>query len=117
MALHGRRPYAWQERAATELTAGGWWPALRAPTGTGKTTLIDCWLHALALSGPDRVGRRLVWVVDRRSVVDQVFAYAERVVSVLTAADAPPPLMQVADRLLPDWRGCFAGGGAVAWWA
>ena len=82
-ALHGHGPYQWQERAAAELSQHGWWPSLRAPTGAGKTSLIDCWLHALALAGPDRLGRRLVWVVDRRAVVDQIFAYADRTIAEL----------------------------------
>lgn len=89
-AVHGRAPYEWQERAADELAQDGWWPALRAPTGAGKTTLIDCWLHALARAGPDRLGRRLVWVVDRRSVVDQVYEYAERVFAALCGESAQP---------------------------
>lgn len=112
-ALHGRAPYRWQERAAGELTTDGWWPALRVPTGCGKTTLIDCWLHALAMAGPDRLGRRLVWVVDRRSVVDQVHAYAVETLSHLTAEDAPAGAKTVAAAL----RGI--GGGLdprVALW-
>jgi CRISPR-associated endonuclease/helicase Cas3 len=98
-ALHGRAPYRWQERAASELARHGWWPALRVPTGCGKTTLIDCWLHALSMAGPDRLGRRLVWVVDRRSVVDQVHAYAEKTLADLTAQDAPVEAQTVAAAL------------------
>ncbi len=106
-ALHGHAPYEWQERAAAELSQNGWWPSLRAPTGAGKTSLIDCWLYALALAGPDRLGRRLVWVVDRRAVVDQVYAYADQTVAALTATDAPPPLAELADALRA------IGGGSV----
>lgn len=85
--LHdGRSPYAWQERAASELLEIGWWPALRAPTGAGKTSLMACWLYAVAQGDPDRLGRRLAWVVDRRSVVDQVHRYAEEIVAALVAA-------------------------------
>ena len=106
-ALHGRAPYEWQERAVVELADSGWWRSLRAPTGAGKTSLIDCWLHALAVAGPDRLGRRLVWVVDRLSVVDQVYAYAEATVAALTRADAPAPLPELADALRS------IGGGSV----
>ena len=108
-ALHhdARTPYRWQQRAADELATGGWWPAVRAPTGSGKTTLIDCWLHALAVAGPDRLGRRLVWVVDRRSVVDQIFQYASDVVDRLVALTAPEPVRVVAQRLQA------LGGGAA----
>ncbi len=123
-ALHGHAPYEWQERAAEELSQNGWWPSLRAPTGAGKTSLIDCWLHALALAGPDRLGRRLVWVVDRRAVVDQVYAYADRTVTALTRADAPSPLTELADALrrigggtVPRavlWRGGLDDESAIA---
>ncbi len=113
-ALHEpHRPYEWQIRAAAELARTGWWPALRAPTGAGKTALIDCWLHALAVSGPDRLGRRLVWVVDRRSVVDQIHAYAAKVIETLTSDTAPEPLRELHTAL------CAIGGGqcprAVLW--
>ena len=40
------------------------------PTGLGKTSVIAIWLIALA-NAPERVPRRLVYVVNRRTVVDQ----------------------------------------------
>jgi CRISPR-associated endonuclease/helicase Cas3 len=123
-ALHGHAPYEWQERAAAELSQSGWWPSLRAPTGAGKTSLIDCWLHALAVAGPDRLGRRLVWVVDRRAVVDQIYAYADWTVAELTRADAPAPLRDVAGALRAIgggrapravlWRGGLDDESAIA---
>lgn len=85
--LHsGRRPYAWQVRATTELTEGIAWDALDAPTGAGKTTLIECFLFALACQPVDagrRLPLRLFWVVDRRAVVDQVFEHATIVAEAL----------------------------------
>lgn len=112
-ALHGRDPYAWQERAAAELASDGWWPALRAPTGAGKTTLIDCWLYALATAGPDQLGRRLVWVVDRRSVVDQVHAYASDVMTRLAELRADNAIRVVAEAL--EDVGGGVGPTAVLW--
>jgi len=124
-ALHdGRSPYRWQERAADELARDGWWPAVRAPTGSGKTTLIDCWLHAVAVAGPDCLGRRLLWVVDRRSVVDQIFEYASAVVAELVAPTAPEPVRLVGQQLHAIgggaepravlWRGGLDDEGAIA---
>lgn len=124
-ALHdGRSPYRWQERAADELARDGWWPAVRAPTGSGKTTLIDCWLHAVAVAGPDCLGRRLLWVVDRRSVVDQIFEYASAVVAGLVAPTAPDPVRLVGQQLHAIgagakpravlWRGGLDDEGAIA---
>jgi CRISPR-associated endonuclease/helicase Cas3 len=82
--LHGRAPYRWQQRAAGELARGEIWPALFAPTGAGKTTLIECFLFALACTAEQSkraLPLRLFWVIDRRSVADQVFRHAENVVS------------------------------------
>ena len=121
---HDRMPHLWQRRAADELARDGWWPAVRAPTGSGKTTLIDCWLHAVATAGPDRLGRRLLWVIDRRSVVDQVFEYASAIVTRLLAADASEPMRLVAEQLRTVgggtepravlWRGGLDDEGAIA---
>lgn len=89
-----RTPYRWHERAARELADGrAWkderiWEALSAPTGAGKTTLIECFLFALACTeGQQSFPRRLFWVVDRRNVVDQVFEHALDVAQLI--ADAP----------------------------
>lgn len=119
-SVHGRRAYGWQVRAAAELAAGREWQTLSAPTAAGKTTLIDCFLFALAFqaSSPHRaLGRRLFWVVDRRSVVDQVFAHARTVARALEEGSSGP-VRAVAERLsslsggLPIevrlWRGGIA---------
>lgn len=98
--LHGRDAFEWQDRAASELAGTGWWNALRAPTGAGKTTLIECWLWALAQSGPDLLGRRLLWVVDRRAVIDQIHAHAELVLTRLLAPDADDAVQRIAKRLI-----------------
>ena len=48
------------------------------PTGTGKTSIIPVWLIALAQN--PALPRRLVYVVDRRSVVDQATKVVEQLV-------------------------------------
>ena len=45
-------------------------PSCNLPTGLGKTSVIHVWLLALA-ANPQKVPRRLVYVVNRRTVVDQ----------------------------------------------
>ncbi|HET6217167.1 MAG TPA: type I-U CRISPR-associated helicase/endonuclease Cas3, partial [Acidobacteriaceae bacterium] len=61
-----------------------WYPRLvDLPTGTGKTDVVTIWVLALAWCGLDRttakpVPRRLVWVVNRRVLVQQVFRLADR---------------------------------------
>src|SRR4051794_18906935 len=93
-ALHGVAPWPWQER----LAAADTWPAaVDLPTGTGKTSLVDIHLWRLA-AGHFGTPRRLVWVIDRRVVVDATFARAELIVARLREAHAPA-LREVADRL------------------
>ena len=67
--LRGFSPYPWQARLFSSLVAGHIPQNLGAPTGAGKTNVIPCWLLAL-VQNPD-LPHRLVYVVDRRSVVDQ----------------------------------------------
>lgn len=52
------------------------------PTGLGKTSVMTLWLLALSAS-PMRVPRRLVWVVNRRVVVDQATEDAEKLAAAL----------------------------------
>lgn len=71
----GHRPFPWQLALLDRLLAGDVPSALDIPTGLGKTATMAIWLVARALGAP--VPRRLVYVVDRRVVVDQATAVAE----------------------------------------
>ncbi|MBA4160126.1 MAG: type I-U CRISPR-associated helicase/endonuclease Cas3, partial [Gemmatimonadetes bacterium] len=62
-------PFPWQEELLTSLRSGVVPRALDVPTGLGKTAVMAIWLVARAMGAP--VPRRLVYVVDRRAVVDQ----------------------------------------------
>ncbi len=76
-ALTGFRPLDWQKRLFHEHFVTGNLPsALDVPTGLGKTSVMAIWLIARAL-GKD-VPRRIVYVVDRRAVVDQATTEAEK---------------------------------------
>jgi len=68
-------PFPWQTRLLHQLVQGKLPRALDLPTGLGKTSVMAIWLVARALKAP--VPRRLVYVVDRRAVVDQATAVAE----------------------------------------
>jgi CRISPR-associated endonuclease/helicase Cas3 len=68
-------PFPWQEVLLGRLTCGEPVDALDLPTGLGKTSVMGIWLVARALGGA--VPRRLVYVVDRRAVVDQATTVAE----------------------------------------
>ncbi|WP_040620086.1 type I-G CRISPR-associated helicase/endonuclease Cas3g [Rhodovulum sp. PH10] len=73
-ALTGHSPMRWQRRLFGEFSVGRIPDALDLPTGLGKTAVMLIWLLALAAqarSGRPSLPRRLVYVVDRRTVVDQ----------------------------------------------
>jgi CRISPR-associated endonuclease/helicase Cas3 len=76
-ALTGNAPFPWQARLYTEYFAkGDIPPACCLPTGLGKTSVIAIWLIALANGAT--VPRRLIYVVNRRTVVDQTTEEVER---------------------------------------
>jgi CRISPR-associated endonuclease/helicase Cas3 len=81
--LHGKGnlPFPWQENLFHEFCRGYLPSALDLPTGLGKTSVIAIWLLARAFAqepNRNRIPRRLVYVVDRRAVVDQATAEAEK---------------------------------------
>lgn len=86
-----QRPFAWQERLLDALLSDERWPdRIVAPTGAGKTAVIDVHVYANALAaagGAPRIPRRLVLVVDRRAVVDSHDEHARHVASLLAAAE------------------------------
>lgn len=74
-ALTGHEPMRWQTRLFKRMAAGTVPPACDLPTGLGKTSVIPIWLIALASQDHDpsvqALPRRLVYIVNRRTVVDQ----------------------------------------------
>ena len=77
--VHGYPPYPWQQRLTARVLATGEWPTvIDLPTGVGKTAVLDTAVFALA-ARPEVSPRRIVFVVDRRIVVDQVCERAERI--------------------------------------
>jgi CRISPR-associated endonuclease/helicase Cas3 len=77
LALTGFSPLSWQKRLyATHFAEGRIPAAVDVPTGLGKTSVMALWLMARAHGAP--LPRRLVYVVDRRAVVDQASDEAEK---------------------------------------
>lgn len=79
----GHAPFRWQCRLFDRLAQGHVPPSCSLPTGLGKTSIIPIWLIALAQSarannGRPRLPRRLVYIVNRRTVVDQATDDAKR---------------------------------------
>jgi CRISPR-associated endonuclease/helicase Cas3 len=74
--LTGHHPLSWQSRLYEEWTTGHLRPVIDLPTGLGKTMVMAIWL--IARSDGARVPVRLVYVVDRRTVVDQATDLARK---------------------------------------
>jgi CRISPR-associated endonuclease/helicase Cas3 len=92
-ALTGHPPFRWQERLFARFVAGDLPPAIDLPTGLGKTSVMAIWLLARAVN--PRLPRRLVYVVDRRVVVDQATTETQK----LRDALAKPDLARLAAAL------------------
>ncbi len=75
-ALVGSKPFRWQRRLFERLVNSEVPTALDLPTGLGKTSVMAIWLIARAHGA--KLPRRLIYVVDRRAVVDQATAEAEK---------------------------------------
>jgi CRISPR-associated endonuclease/helicase Cas3 len=76
--LMGNQPFPWQCALYKRFRTGDFPASCNLPTGLGKTAVIPIWLLALAATPPGKVPRRLVYVVNRRTVVDQATREAEK---------------------------------------
>ena len=75
--VHGHEPFPWQVRLTEQVLGPDGWPkVIDLPTGAGKTAVLDTAVFALA-ARPDISPRRVVFVIDRRIVVDQVYERAQ----------------------------------------
>jgi len=74
-ALSVKEPFPWQLALLDQLLGGGWPSSLDLPTGLGKTSVLAIWVVARACGA--KLPRRLIYVVDRRAVIDQATEVAE----------------------------------------
>ena len=96
--IHGHEPFPWQQRLTEQVLSRGVWPkVMDLPTGTGKTAVLDTAVFAMA-ARPGTSPRRVVFVIDRRIVVDQVYVRAQRIRDRIEAGDTEM-LRHVRDRL------------------
>lgn len=99
-ALMGFPPMAWQARLYERHFKPGALPsAVDVPTGLGKTAVMALWLIARARGAP--LPRRLVYVVDRRAVVDQATAEAGKLREKLGGDAAELKTLLKLERPLP----------------
>ena len=105
-----KHSFHWQRSLYFNLIAKQYPRAIDLPTGTGKTSFMAVWLLALgylAKSGGKLLPRRLVWVVNRRVVVDQATDTANQLA---TALETLPP----DDNLRCAISSLSASGGLLA---
>lgn len=115
-AIHGCNPFPWQRELVDHLAEHDDWPrsgVLNLPTGSGKTAALDAAVFHLALrfECPARAALRIALVVDRRLVVDDAHARAEKIANLLAnpanaAEHGRSVVVEVARRLQ-----CLAGDG------
>ncbi|WP_036566674.1 type I-U CRISPR-associated helicase/endonuclease Cas3 [Nocardia sp. BMG51109] len=88
----GKKPFAWQQRLLAELSEGRGWPdRIVAPTGSGKSTVVDVHIFAVSLFAAGSIGpvpRRLSVVVNRRALVDRHAERARDIAEILAKADS-----------------------------
>lgn len=96
--VHGHEPFPWQRRLTAHVLDEGTWPeVIDLPTGTGKTAVLDTAVFTMA-ARPESAPRRVVFVIDRRIVVDQVCERAHRIRDRVAAAETPI-LSSIRERL------------------
>lgn len=99
-------PYPWQQRLAERCANDEPPDVIAVPTGAGKTMTVEALVWALAHQA-DRpaiertVGVRIVWAIDRRILVDEVYEHACALAARLARGleDSADPLHEVATRL------------------
>ncbi len=115
-SLTGHASFPWQkrlhERFVSESEDQLRFPPCSLPTGLGKTSVMAVWLLALAATADDtasrgRVPRRLVYVVNRRTIVDQATREAEKL-----RANLEKPELCGMREILVRLRGADAGMSA-----
>jgi len=92
-------PFPWQEYLLSRFERGNIPPALDIPTGLGKTAIIAIWLVARIRCS--HLPRRLVYVVDRRAIVDQATETAERLREWVHRHPSVRSALGLNDRSLP----------------
>jgi len=110
-ANDGAGPYPWQIALMQRVADMGTWPAaITAPTGSGKSSVVDIHVFLVAERQRQRLRqtvdptiarppRRLVLVAPRRVLVDDQHGRATRLAELLRCAEGPGALAEVREAL------------------
>ena len=111
-SVHGFAPFPWQVRLTESVLEDGRWPeVIDLPTGSGKTAAIDTAVFTLAVQ-PDHFPRRVVFVIDRRIIVDQVCRRARVIEGAISRARSGV-LHRIRERFLAITDGAPLGVAAL----
>lgn len=102
-ANDGAAPYPWQVELVERVAATGTWPHIAAPTGAGKSSVVDVHVFLVAEHAAGalatRPPRRLALVAPRRVLVDDQYERAIRLAGRLAAVTDDGPLARAAAAL------------------
>jgi CRISPR-associated endonuclease/helicase Cas3 len=113
-SLYGYAPFRWQTRLVEQVSENAWPRFIKLPTSSGKTSCLDIAVFALAyqacrrhFSGvPINAPRRILFVVDRRIIVNEAYRRATGLKSrLLQALDQP----NTPEYAMAWWLRNFAG--------
>ena len=98
-AVHSFPPFEWQKRLAKQVCLGSWPDYIKLPTSSGKTSVIDIAIFALAYqaceqnrpNGKLTTARRIFFVVDRRIIVNEAYLQTRATAQKLWDAVSPDP--------------------------
>ena len=104
-AIHGYNPFPWQSNAAKLLLQNATSLTIKVPTASGKTAMIDAALFSAAQGGP----RKIVFIIDRRVVVDETYNRAKQIVEALRLKKVPELSVKFDDIQIVRLRGGVFG--------
>lgn len=121
-ANRGVSPYPWQVALAEQVADTGRWPDISAPTGAGKSSVIDVHVFLVAEHAAGRLDvrppRRLVMVAPRRVLVDDQYERAAALARLLETDGTAGPLTAIAGtlrRLMTSEPGTDANPPMAVW--
>ena len=103
----GKNPFPWMIELFARILDGCPPKMVDLPTGSGKTDLAVVWLIALACYGANRfntkpVPRRLVWVVNRKVLVGQIYRLAKELQEMIRNSATADPVKKGLAELCAD---------------
>ena len=91
--VNGFDPFPWQAKLQARMAAGDWPRSIVAPTGLGKTNVLDAFVYSLATDAADPANRivptRAFYLINRRVVVDAACTQAKKLAEKCASGTGP----------------------------